>query len=201
VADQRFFWLDLEMTGLDPHRDRILEAAAVITDETFETMDSFETPVYQSPAVLEHMGEWCQKHHGASGLLDRVPHGMTESELDRRLCSLAELHLTPKPVILCGNSIHQDRRFIENYLPGFASMLHYRMVDVSSFKVIFRDVLGLRFEKHNTHRALDDIQESIAELRYYLSAVRPGEIGSTGTSTPELAGLFGQTPRPQTPPE
>lgn len=174
-ADQRYFWLDLEMTGLEPHEDRILEAAVIITDGHLDPIETYETAVYQTPEVLANMGEWCTEHHTASGLVERVPRGISESELDKRLCALAEEHIPKKRIILCGNSIGQDRRFVEVYLPGFASMLHYRMVDVSSFKIVFRDILGINFEKQNTHRALDDIKESIGELRHYLTIVNLGD--------------------------
>jgi oligoribonuclease len=166
----RLFWLDMEMTGLDPQTHRILETAVVVTDWSFETLKSFSTAVFQPPQELSKMDDWCVKTHTGSGLLTRVPHGMQESELDAVLCSLADEFFKPnEQIILCGNSIGQDRRFIERYLPRFAARLHYRLLDVSSFKVVFENAFNLKFKKENRHEALGDIAESIAEFRHYLS--------------------------------
>lgn len=166
------FWIDLEMTGLDAAVDRILECAVIVTDHDFNELEHWDSAVYQSAAVLEGMNEWCQTHHRDSGLLDRVPEGIEEAELDRLLSAKVDVRWGHTPVILCGNSIHQDRKFIDRYLPSFARRLHYRMLDVSAWKVAFIELYGLRFDKHNTHRALDDIRESIAEFRYYLGHVK-----------------------------
>lgn len=162
------------MTGLDPVNDRILEAAVIVTNKQLEPVFEWETPVFQTPEVLENMNDWCKHHHAVSGLIDRVPNGITEASLDERLCEIAKEHFKKKnPVVICGNSISQDRKFIDAYLPLFASRLHYRMLDVSSFKIVFREMLGREFKKNNTHRALDDIRESIAELKYYMSSIDP----------------------------
>ncbi|GHB90816.1 oligoribonuclease [Cerasicoccus arenae] len=165
-------WLDLEMTGLDSLTDRIIEAAVIVTSPDFsETLNEWETAVFQPPEVLASMDEWCQKTHGASGLTERVPHGITEDALDEKLAATVDQFWSEKPVILCGNSIGQDRKFVDRYLPRFASKLHYRMLDVSSFKVVFQERYDQSFPKRGTHRALDDIRESIAELQFYLQAV------------------------------
>lgn len=162
------------MTGLDPLKDRILEAAVIVTDKQLETVFEWETAVFQTPEILEGMNDWCQHHHAASGLIDRVPDGITEETLDTQLCAIVKKHFKKKnPVVICGNSISQDRKFIDAHLPQFASRLHYRMLDVSSFKIVFREMLGREFKKNNSHRALDDIKESIAELKYYMSAIDP----------------------------
>jgi len=165
------------MTGLDPVNDRILEAAVIVTNKQLEPVFEWDTPVFQTPEVLEKMNEWCKHHHAVSGLIDRVPNGKTEASLDERLCEIAQVHFKKKnPVVICGNSISQDRKFIDAYLPLFASKLHYRMLDVSSLKIVFREMLGREFKKNNTHRALDDIRESIAELKYYMSSIDPSEL-------------------------
>lgn len=210
AAQERYwFWLDLEMTGLDPQSDRILEAAAIVTPvaPALEVVATWESAVYQPPEVLEQMNDWCKKTHGASGLTARVPSGVSEAELDAALCALADRfwpqsspagsvqeqsaqeHGTQgqstegknpqgqggQPVIiLCGNSIGQDRKFVDRYLPRFAARLHYRMLDVSSFKIAFQELYGLAYKKQGTHRALDDIRESIGELQFYLGHVRSG---------------------------
>jgi len=174
MSKRRFCWIDLEMTGLDPRRDRILEAGVVVTDKRLETLFEWETAVRQRPAALRRMDSWCQRHHRQSGLLDRVPGGLSERELDERLADIAVAFFKKRnPAVICGNSIAQDRKFIDRYLPRFAERLHYRMLDVSSFKIVFRDMLGREFEKRNCHRALEDVRESIAELRHYLKAVDP----------------------------
>ena len=160
------------MTGLDPTTDRILEAGVIITNKQLESQYEWETAVYQSAEVLESMNDWCKHHHGESGLTQRVPDGITETQLDDKLAEIVQTHFKKKnPVVICGNSISQDRKFIDEYLPKFTARLHYRMLDVSSFKIVFREMLGREFKKQNTHRALDDIRESIAELKYYMAAI------------------------------
>lgn len=167
ILQPAFLWLDLEMTGLEATRDRILEAAVIITDRQWQELECWETAVCQPAEVLAGMNDWCQQHHRDSGLLERVPEGISESALDARLTDCVARHFGDVPAILCGNSIHQDRKFIDRYLPQFASRLHYRMLDVSSFKVLFQEVYGQHYPKQNRHRALDDIRESIAELSFY----------------------------------
>jgi len=170
-------WLDLEMTGLDPERDRILEAAIIVISPDFnDTLFEWESAVFQPPAVLDAMNAWCQQTHRESGLVDRVPHGVTEAALDDQLASAVAAHWGEAPAILCGNSIAQDRKFVDRYLPSFARKLHYRMLDVSSFKVVFQERFDQTFPKRGTHRALDDIRESIAELQFYLNAIDPAKI-------------------------
>ena len=160
------------MTGLDPTTDRIVEAAVIITNKQLEPVFEWESPVRQSQEVLDGMNDWCKHHHAASGLLDRIQNGITEKELDDKLAEITLQHFkTKNPCIIAGNSISQDRKFIDAYLPRFSSRIHYRMLDVSSFKIVFREMLGREFKKENTHRALDDIKESIAELKYYMSAI------------------------------
>lgn len=160
------------MTGLDPEADRIVEAAVIITNKQLEPVFEWESAVRQDTAVLDAMNDWCKHHHTESGLLHRIPHGITEEQLDAKLAEIAQTHFKKtNPVVICGNSIAQDRKFIDRYLPRFASRLHYRMLDVSSFKIVFREMLGREFKKRNTHRALDDIRESISELRYYMGAI------------------------------
>ena len=104
------------MTGLDPDIDRILEAGVIVTDKFLEPVYEWETTVYQSPEVLESMNDWCKHHHGESGLLERVPGGISEEDLDRTLGEIAIKHFKKKnPVVICGNSIAQDRKFIDKW--------------------------------------------------------------------------------------
>ncbi len=173
---ERLFWLDMEMTGLIPEKDRILEVAAIVTDLEFRVLDTLETVVFQPAAVLEGMDAWCQEHHGKSGLTARVPSGISEGDVDSLLAELARKHFGTEKVVLAGNSIWQDRRFVERHLPLFSAALHYRMLDVSAWKLVFENCFGKKFKKQEKHRALGDIEESIAELRHYLGAVDPQKI-------------------------
>ncbi len=173
---ERLFWLDMEMTGLIPEKDRILEVAAIVTDLEFRVLDTLEAVVFQPTAVLEAMDAWCKEHHGKSGLTARVSNGISEKDVDSLLAELARKHFGTEKVVLAGNSIWQDRRFVERYLPQFSSALHYRMLDVSAWKLVFENCFGKKFKKQEKHRALGDIEESIAELRHYLVAVDPQKI-------------------------
>lgn len=179
-SEDRLFWLDLEMSGLDCEKDRILEAAAIITSIRLEELESYDTPVYQPPEVLANMNDWCKQHHGASGLTAKISEGIREETLDDALCALADKYFQNNPAILAGNSIAQDRRFIDRYLPKFSLRLHYRMLDVSSFKIVFSDLFNVPFTKENHHRSLDDVRESIAELRYYIGAIDPSRLAPRG---------------------
>lgn len=158
------------MTGLDPASDRILEAAVVITDRHWQAVESWQSAVFQPPEVLAAMNDWCRTQHGESGLTERVPQGISETQLDETLLGLT-FRWGDIPVILCGNSIAQDRRFVDRYLPAFSRRLHYRMLDVSSLKILFTNYGGKPYAKRNSHRALDDVEESIAELRHYLRSM------------------------------
>jgi oligoribonuclease len=164
------------MSGLDPIKDRILEAAAIVTSFRLEELDRFETAVYQTPEVLSTMNQWCRQHHAASGLTSRISQGMSEAALDAALCGIADRFFQASPIILAGNSIAHDRRFIDAWLPRFSQKLHYRMLDVSSFKLVFANLFDVPFAKANEHRALDDIRESISELRYYIGAIDPSRL-------------------------
>jgi len=167
---KHLLWLDLEMSGLDVDTCRILEVAAIVTDLSLEEVADFHRIVYQPPEVLTAMGEWCQKQHGLSGLTKAVPNGVPEAMVELALVEFINSHWGGRErVVLCGNTIGTDRRFIDRYWPEVASRLHYRMVDVSSFKVILNAKYGVSFAKKGGHRAVDDIRESIAELKHYLS--------------------------------
>ena len=164
----RFFWLDLEMTGLDPEKEVIIEAAAIITNDQLEEMDSYHCIVQQDQEYLEKMDKWNTKQHKKSGLYDLVPEGIPQSQMEEELLALANKHYKNERVILAGNSIYQDRLFIRKYLLQFEKKLHYRMLDVSAWKIIFANK-GVEFKKENKHRALDDIRESIREMKEYLN--------------------------------
>jgi len=165
-------WLDMEMSGLDPDRDRILEVAVVVTDSQLATVA--EAPVlvvHQPDAVLDAMDAWNKSTHGKSGLVDRVRASpLAEPEVEERLLAFLAAHVPSKASPLCGNSICQDRRFLARSMPRLETYFHYRNLDVSTLKELVRrwrpDLLkGLT--KQGKHEALADIYESIAELKYY----------------------------------
>ena len=168
-------WMDLEMTGLDPDTDRILEMATIVTDAHLNIVE--EGPVlalHQSESALLAMDEWNQTVHSGSGLIGRV----RDSTLDESAAEQMTLEFLRRTVAegkspLCGNSICQDRRFLYRYMPRLTGYLHYRNVDVSTIKELMSRWCPERlkgFEKKGSHRALDDIRESIEELKFYRKA-------------------------------
>jgi len=171
-------WMDLEMTGLDPDKERIIELAVLITGPDLELVaEGPDLVIHQSDELLAAMDSWNTRHHTASGLVERVRAStVTEAEAEAQVLAFIGLHCPAKErPPLAGNSIHQDRRFIHRYLPGLDARLHYRMIDVSTVKELGRrwypDIYERRPSKHETHRALDDIRESIAELRFYRDSI------------------------------
>ena len=165
-------WVDLEMTGLDPERDVVIEIATIVTDAQLTVIA--EGPVlaiHQDDAVLGAMDEWNTRQHGHSGLLDRVRQStMDEEEAERQTLAFLERHAVAGQSPMCGNSICQDRRFMVRHMPRLEAFFHYRNLDVSTVKELARrwraDVYA-GFSKQGSHRALDDIRDSIAELRHY----------------------------------
>ena len=165
-------WMDLEMTGLDPDRDRVIEVAIVVTDSQLNTLA--EAPVlvvHQVDAVLEAMDNWNKGTHARSGLIDKVKASvLTESAAEDQLLAFLAQHVPGKTSPLCGNSICQDRRFLARHMPRLEAYFHYRNLDVSTVKELARRwkpeiVKGL--VKQGKHEALADIYESIEELKYY----------------------------------
>jgi oligoribonuclease len=173
-AASKLFWVDMEMTGLDERKDKILEVAVVVTDLDLNPVEEYHSVVFQPQEILATMDPWCVTTHGESGLSDEVRQGTPLSEVEGRLVALAKKHFPGEKVVLCGNSVGQDKKFIEAYMPKLNALLHYRVIDVSSFKEIFRAKYGITVEKKDRHRAKDDIHESIAELKHYLQFVRVG---------------------------
>lgn len=167
-------WLDMEMTGLDPVRERIIEVATILTDgQLVEIGPGPDLVIHQPDEVLAAMDDWNKKHHGGSGLTDRVrASAVTEGDAEAQTLEFINKHVGAKErPVLAGNSIHQDRRFIRRYMPALDARLHYRMVDVSTIKELARrwypQVVTKQPPKNESHRALDDIRESIEELRFY----------------------------------
>lgn len=169
-------WMDLEMTGLDPERERIIEIAALITDSELEIVaEGPNLIIHQSDELLAAMDEWNTKHHGDSGLTKRVRESTLDEETAAQaLLEFMEQHVPERTAPLAGNSVHQDRRFLRRYMPAVDDYLHYRIIDVSTIKELgkrwYPKDFGKRPHKQGAHRALDDIRESLEELRYYRSA-------------------------------
>jgi oligoribonuclease len=174
-------WVDLEMTGLDPERHVIIEIAALATDRDLNILaEGPEMVIGHSEGVLSGMEPWSREHHQASGLLDRVrssSHDMKAAE--KAVLDFVRQYAYPGQAPLCGNSIWQDRRFLVAHMPELEAFFHYRNVDVSSIKELVRRWYPslAPFEKKKDHRALKDITESIAELRYYREQVFTGQRG------------------------
>ena len=168
----RLVWIDLEMTGLDPNRERILEIATVLTDSDLNILA--EGPVFcisQDEKLLLSMDEWNQDHHTASGLLERVrKEGVSEREAELGTLAFLKDWIGTRESPLCGNSIGTDRNFLAQYMCELEEFLHYRNLDVSTVKelaVRWRPDIAEEVKKRGSHRALDDIKESIEELKFY----------------------------------
>ncbi|CAL1239151.1 oligoribonuclease [Candidatus Methylocalor cossyra] len=165
-------WIDLEMTGLDTQNDRIIELATVVTDKDLNILaEGPALVIAQSEEVLARMDDWNKKQHGESGLLARVRESsVSEAEAEQRTLEFLRLWVEPGVSPMCGNSICQDRRFLARCMPKLEAYFHYRNLDVSTLKELagrWAPQIKDGFKKKNAHRALDDILESIAELRYY----------------------------------
>jgi oligoribonuclease len=171
---KQILWVDLEMTGLNPGHDVILEVAAIVTDWNFKETATYEAVIHHSDSVLKHMNEWSVAQHGASGLTERVREATaTTKQTEDALLAFIDEHFEKDTLILLGgNSIHMDRRFIAAEWPRLDARLHYRMLDVSAWKVVFEGKFSKKFAKPEEHRALEDIRGSIQELQYYLKKVK-----------------------------
>lgn len=168
----KFLWVDLEMTGLDPQQDVLLEVAAEITDTNLKTLASYEAIIQQPhDVVVDRMQKniwWKEYPENRDDFLAKLPQGKPSDQVEQELIALVREHFGAEPAVLAGNSIHNDRNFIKQWWPQLDLKLHYRMLDVSAWKVFMQARYGVEFEKKGLHRAFDDIQASIAELQFYI---------------------------------
>ncbi len=178
--NNRLIWMDLEMTGLQSETDRILEIATVITDTELKVVEQGpELVIFQNDEILDNMNDWCKEHHSKSGLVDKIKASkINEIEAEQKTLEFIKKHVEPESAPLCGNSIHQDRNFLSRYMPQLHEYMHYRNIDVSSIKELtFRWFPNLpKFKKAGKHTALEDILESIDELRYYREKIFVKEV-------------------------
>ena len=170
----KLLWVDLEMTGLDPEKDQILEVAAIATDMDLNEIASYQAVVKVPESLMDErmVGEFWEKNSKSRDALKAQNRdGKPVKEIEQELLDFINQNCD-KELYLAGNSIHQDRRFIEREMPTLNSKLHYRMLDVSAWKIYFENALGKKFIKPENHRALDDINGSIEELKWYLTFLK-----------------------------
>ncbi|XP_030010822.1 small fragment nuclease [Sphaeramia orbicularis] len=177
AMSQRMVWVDLEMTGLDIEKDKIIEMACIITDSDLNVLAEGPNLIINQPdELLDGMSDWCKEHHGKSGLTQAVRDSkITLEQAEYEFLSFVRQHTPPGQCPLAGNSVHADKRFLDKYMPQFMYHLHYRIIDVSTIKELCRRWFPEEYKmvphKKAAHRALDDIRESIGELQYYRANV------------------------------
>ena len=175
TTNGKLIWIDLEMTGLDPDKDQIVEIATLITDADLNVLaEGPDLVIYQPPVVINNMNDWCQEHFAQSGLLNAIHDSpISLAEAEEQTLNFLKKNSPSNTALLAGNSVHIDREFLRVHMPKLAAFVHYRIIDVSTIKE-----LALRwypqtspFIKVEPHRAHDDILESIDELKYYKAKV------------------------------
>lgn len=178
---KNILWIDLEMTGLEPGKDKILEVGAIVTDWNFKEITTYEAAIKVSPRLVEKRMKksssaafWSSVPETRDALIKQnLEYGRPGRTVENELIALVdEFFEAGTPVILAGNSIHADRRFIEKEWPRLNAKLHYRMLDVSAWKVVFEGRFNKKFSKREEHRAIDDIRGSIEEMSYYLTKLK-----------------------------
>lgn len=176
ITPSKLLWIDLEMTGLEPTRDRIVEVAAIVTDWDFKELDRLETGVGQDAQEITRLfaaNAWASARPAETQeLIDLSAKSPSEADVEKQLLALVEKYSPDEVMLLAGNSIHADRGFIKQWWPNLDKKLHYRMLDVSAWKVVMQGKYGVGYTKKEAHRALDDIRESIEELQFYLEKAK-----------------------------
>lgn len=171
-SEDNLIWIDLEMTGLDPETDRIIEIATLVTDKNLKVLaEGPITAIHQSQERLDGMDAWNTRQHNASGLVERIQASdIDEQTAERQTIAFLEDYLPAGKSPMCGNSICQDRRFLARYMPALEAFFHYRHIDVSTLKELARrwaPEVATGFSKKSSHLAMDDIRDSLEELGYY----------------------------------
>lgn len=177
ISTEKLLWLDFEMTGLDANKDKIIEVAMVVTDWNFEEIASYHSgfgyDAAELGALLDANPFYVKMKENKASLIELSADSPAIGVVEKEMTQFIREHCgVLKPVVLCGNSIHMDRLFIRAQLPLVEQLLHYRMLDVTSWKLVFEAKYGAKYVKQETHRALDDVRESVAELKHYLEQVR-----------------------------
>ena len=166
---KNLFWIDMEMTGIDVKKNKIIEIAVIITDIELNISDQLNEVIKVEQSYIDQMDEWNTNTHTESGLIREIEFGKNLYEIENKLLSLVEQYFPQSPVMLTGNTLVLDRLFIKEYMPKLDKKLHYRVIDVSSMRAIFQSRYKIYAPRNQNHRALDDIKTGIEELKLYLS--------------------------------